>query len=167
MKLFPEYSFELNFHAQPDELFQALSRMVCPSWNRFKYLRSHKIFAGTIMQDRFTLIRVDFFRTRLRPVIYGKILPANFGSKIMVRMGYDQGSVFFAVIFLLIVIYVLVNMMISNYLIAIVSTTIFSTLWWSFFWFDFKRECQKSRETFDNALAASETFSGEIGLQQQ
>ena len=167
MKLFPGYSFEINSHAQPGELFQALSKEVFPSWNRFRYLQSHKIFAGTILQDRFTLIRVDFFRTRLRPVIYGNVIPANSGSKIMVRMGYDQGSVLFAVIFILIVIYFLIHAMISNYLIAIIATTLFSTLWWSIFWFDFKRECQKTREAFDNALAVSGTSSSEIGLQQQ
>jgi hypothetical protein len=166
MKLFPEYSFEMSSHAQPDELFQTLSKKVYPSWNSFRYLQSHKIFAGTILQDRFTLIRIDFFRTRLRPVIYGKVIPANPGSKIMVRMGYDQGSVFFAVIFILIVIYFLINALISNYVIPIISSTIFSTLWWSFFWVDFKRECQKTRDTFDNILAASETLSSEIGLQQ-
>ena len=154
MKLFPEYSFEMSFHSQPDQLFQVFSKEVFPSRNRFRYLQSHKIFAGTILQDRFTLIRVDFFRTRLRPVIYGKVLPADSGSKIMVRMGYDQGSVLFAVIFILIVIYILIHAMISNYLVAIIATTLFSTLWWSFFWFDFKRECQKTRDAFDNTVNA-------------
>ena len=158
MKLFPEYSFALNLKAQPGELFQALSQEVYPSWNRFKYLQSHKTFAGTIMQDRFTLIRVDVFRTRLRPVIYGKVIPDNFGSKIFVRMGYDRGSVFFTVIFLLVVIYILMSKLITNFAIAIIPTILFSTLCWSVFWLDFKRECQKTRDAFYNTLVVTDKF---------
>jgi hypothetical protein len=158
MKLFPEYSFELDLPAQPGELSQALSQKVYPSWNRFKYLQSHKTFAGTIIQDRFTLIRVDVFRTRLRPVIYGSVIPDNFGSRIFVRMGYDRGSVFFTVIFLLVVIYILMSKLISNYAIAIIPTILFSTLWWSAFWLDFKRECQRTRDAFDNTLVPTEKF---------
>jgi hypothetical protein len=156
MKLFPEYSFELNLQTRPGELSQALSQKVYPSWNRFKYLQSHKTFAGTIMQDRFTLIRVDFFRTRLRPVIYGRIIPDNSGSKILVRMGYGRGNVFFAVVFLLVVIYFIMYKLISNYVVAIIPTILFSTLWWSVFWFDFKWECQKTRDAFDNTLSTTE-----------
>jgi hypothetical protein len=152
MKILPEHIIEKTSHLAPDEVIRQIRQRSEPSWDRFRYLKSGKTFAGQVLENRFKLIRIDPIRLKNRPLISGKVSATDFGSKIIIKVGYKKNqSLFFLSVFFVFIFFAM-SSLIPNQLVAASVTLLVSIGIMGLLRLDFERECHEIEEAFDKSL---------------
>ena len=152
MKILPEHIFEKTSPLSPDEVIRELQKKSEPSWDRFKYLKTGKTFAGQVLKNSFKLIRVDPVRWKNRPLISGRVSATDLGSKITIKVGYNRiQSVFFLSIFFIFIFFAL-SAFIPNKLVAASVAFLVAIVILGLLRLDFERECLAIENEFDKSL---------------
>jgi hypothetical protein len=152
MKVLPEHIFEKTSHLAPDEVIRRIQQRTEPSWDKLRYLKSGKPFAGQVLKNSFKLIRVDPIRSKNRPLISGKVSATDLGSRITIMVGYNQQqSLFFLSVFVIFIFFAL-NSFIPSKLIALGITVLIALFILGLLRLDFDRECHEIEEEFDKSL---------------
>ncbi len=101
MPIFPVMRYELWSSEKPSELAVALSKHT-QSWPIITRLGGHKVFAGTVTETGFQLVRVGHNRNSFRPTLFGVFLPDD--QSTLIRVTIRHSPYFFvavAIFFLL------------------------------------------------------------------
>lgn len=152
MKIMPEHIIEKTSHHAPDEVIRRIKQRTEPSLDRFKYLKSGKTFAGQVLENRFRLIRIDPLRWKNRPIISGKVSATDFGSKIIIKVGYNQNqSLLFLAIFFVFTVFAM-SSFIPNKLIAFGIAVLIALFIMTMLRLDFDREYHDIKEELDKSL---------------
>jgi len=87
MKLIPYESWEIKTPLQISQLVGAMTRKIeQPKWFRWPLNADHTLLQGTINQRGFTVSRVIHYRNSCLPVMTGKFIPYEAGTRSKIAM---------------------------------------------------------------------------------
>ena len=105
MSFLPILRYDLRSSAKPSELITLLGNHV-QSWPIITRLGGHKVFAGTVTDSGFRIVRVGSTRNSFRPTLFGVFSPA--GQYTIIRVTIRHSAIFFVpliIMFLLFFLY--------------------------------------------------------------
>jgi len=88
MSFFPILRYNLRSSAKPSDLTALLGNHV-QSWPIITRLGGHKVFAGTVTETGFHIVRVGSTRNSFRPTLFGDFSPAGQYTIIKVTIKYS------------------------------------------------------------------------------
>jgi len=86
MKFWPSDRFEIETTMSPEAIVTALNSKIEPK-KLFRLSLDHAPFQGDISRDGFRITRIVHYRNSFLPVVTGKFLAGDSGTKVAIRLG--------------------------------------------------------------------------------